>query len=188
LSTPHFGQGILQSCKHSGVVNCNMQPPYRPEPQRAMPAQPPPGAGYVIDQSLARALSALAHGAIAFGFLGVGFLISLAISGVIWLYGRRSPQVRFHSEQAGCYQCSVLLINLVLVVVLGAAGGFWIFNISNGRSDAGLGGLVLVGLILSLLWFVASILFGLFAALMVLLGKDFKYPVIGGYLKRKTDS
>jgi uncharacterized Tic20 family protein len=139
----------------------------------------------VIDQSLARALSALAHGAIAFGFLGVGFLVSLAISGVIWLYGRRSPQVRFHSEQAGCYQCSVLLINLVWVVLLGAAGGFSIFNVFNGRSDWGLGGWVAVGFILFLLWFVASILYGLLAAILVLLGKDFKYPVIGDRFRRE---
>src|SRR5439155_18980109 len=80
----------------------NLQPPV-PTPQR------PPAPSYVIDRSTARALSALAHGAIAFGLLGVGFLVSLAISAAIWLYGRRSPEVRFHSEQAGCYQCSVLL-------------------------------------------------------------------------------
>src|SRR5918911_2564472 len=111
-----------------------MQPPYPPGTRQAMPAQPSPGPGYVIDQSLARALSALAHGAIAFGFLGVGFLVSLAISGVIWLYGKRSPQVRFHSEQAGCYQCSVLLINILFVTILGIAGGFSLFNIFQHRS------------------------------------------------------
>ena len=152
-----------------------------------MPARPSPapGPGYVIDQSLARALSALAHGAIAFGFLGVGFLVSLAISGVIWLYGRRSPQVRFHSEQAGCYQCSVLLINLVWVVLLGAASGFWIFNGFNGRGDRVLGGWVAVGFILWVLWFAGSILYGLLAAILVLLGKDFKYPVIGDRFRRE---
>src|SRR5437868_421691 len=141
-----------------------MQSPYPPETRQAMPAQAPPGPGYVIDRSLARALSALAHGAIAFGFLGVGFLLSLAISGVIWLYGRRNPQVRFHSEQAGCYQCSVLLINLVWILLLGAAGGFSIFSVINQRSDWGLGGWVAVGFILWLLWFVSSILYGLVAA------------------------
>jgi uncharacterized Tic20 family protein len=156
-----------------------MQPSYRPETQQGIQPQPSQGPGYVIDQSLARALSALAHGAIVFGFLGVGFLVTLAISGVIWLYGRRSPQVRFHSEQAGCYQCSVLLINLVFLVVLGAAGGFSIFNLWNGRSDGGLSGWVGVGLVLFLLWFAGSILYGLLAAVMVLAGKDFKYPIIG---------
>ncbi|MFL5732649.1 MAG: DUF4870 domain-containing protein [Chloroflexia bacterium] len=163
-------------------------PPYRPETRQVQPAQPPRLArpGRVIDEGTARTLSALAHGALAFGFLGVGFLLSLAITGVIWLYGRRSPQVRFHSEQAGCYQCSVLLINLVLVVGLGAAGGLSLFDIAHGRPDGGLGGLVLLGLVLFLLWFAASILYGLFAALMVLVGKEFKYPIIGARLTRKT--
>src|SRR5438105_9052574 len=125
------------------------------------PQQPPaPAPIRVIDQSAARVLSALAHGAIAFGFFGIGFLASLAISGIIWLYGRRSPQVRFHSEQAGCYQCSVLLINLALVALLGAAGGVSIFSLIKGGSDFGLSGWVLLGLILFLIWFVASILYG----------------------------
>src|SRR5437868_13995251 len=127
-----------------------------------------------IDKSAARVLSAAAHAAIAFGLFGIGFLLSLAISGVIWLYGRRSPQVRFHSEQAGCYQCSVLLINLVFVTFLGAAGGFSIFSSLNGRSDGGLGGLVIAGIVVFLAWFFLSILAGLVAAILVLLGKDFK--------------
>ena len=139
----------------------------------------------MIDRSTARALSALAHGAIAFGLLGVGFLVSLAISAAIWLYGRRSPEVRFHSEQAGCYQCSVLLINLVWIVLLGVAGGFSIFSVINRRSDWGLEGWVAVGFILWLLWFVGSILYGLVAATLVLLGKDFKYPVIGNRFRRE---
>src|SRR5438477_9687229 len=143
-----------------------MQPPYPPETRQVVPAQPSPGPGYVIDQSLARALSALAHGAIAFGLLGVGFLLSLAISGVIWVYGRRSPQVRFHSEQAGCYQCSVLLINVLFVLFLGITGGFSIFSVFKGQSDWGAGWATGLGLILFALWFAGSILYGIIAALM----------------------
>lgn len=163
-----------------------MQPPYRPETPQALQVTPSPDPGYVIDQGLARALSALAHGAILFGLLGVTLPLALAISGVIWLYGRRSPQVKFHSEQAGCYQCSVLLINLLIVVVLGAVSGVSIFNVITGRGDNGLGGLFFTGLYLFLVWFVISILFGLVAAVAVLLGKDFKYPIISGFVKRKT--
>ena len=151
-----------------------------------MPAQPSPGPSYVIDQSLARALSALAHGAIAFGLLGVGFLLSLAISGVIWLYGRRSPQVRFHSEQAGCYQCSVLIINFALITILGATTGFSLFNLLQGRSDWGMGGVSIVGLFLFVVWFVGTIVYGIVGAVMVLLGKKFKYPIIGDRFEPKT--
>ena len=125
----------------------------------------------------------MAHGAIAFGFFVIGFLASLAIAGIIWLYGRRSPQVRFHSEQAGCYQCSVLLINIVFVVILGTTGGFSLFNALQGRSDWVMGRGFVIGLILFFLWFLASIAYGIVAAIMVLLGKSFKYPIIGNRIR-----
>lgn len=160
-----------------------MQPPHanRPDYRVQQPATPTPAR--VIDKSAARVLSALAHGAIAFGLFGITFPLALAISGVIWLYGRRSPQVRFHSEQAGCYQCSVLLINVLFVLLLGAAGGFSLFNYLQGRSDWNVGHGVIVGFILFVVWFVATILYGIFAAVMVLLGKPFKYPIIGDRIR-----
>jgi hypothetical protein len=159
--------------------------PYKREPYSPQyRAKPIPAAGVVVDRSTERVLSALAHGAIAFGFFGIGFLISLTISGVIWLYSRRSPQVRFHSEQAGCYQCSVFVINVVAVLALGVAGGFSVFQVFQHRSDWGLGPGVLIGLIAFGVWFVGTILYGLVAAGMVLLGKPFKYPIIGDRFAR----
>src|SRR5205814_9713334 len=125
----------------------------------------PPSRAPIIGQGAARALSALAHGAIAFGFLGVGFIASLAISGIVWLYGRRSPEVRFHSEQAGCYQCSVILINLLLLVILGTLGGFSFFSVVlRGQSDWGASWGFLAALIIFVLWFLGSIAYGLIAA------------------------
>src|SRR5438132_14414795 len=150
--------------------------------------QPPSSRTPLIDQGAARALSALAHGAIVFGFLGLGFIASLAISGVIWLYGRRSPEVRFHSEQAGCYQCSVLLINVLFVVILGTLGGLSFFSAARGQSDWGASWGFLVGLLLFLVWFVVSLVSGLIAAAMVLAGRPFQYPVIGDRFRRETDS
>ncbi len=141
--------------------------------------EPIEAAGQVVDRSAERLLSAAAHGAIAFGFLGVSLLLSLAISGVIWLYGKRSPTVRFHSEQAGCYQCSVLLINTAWVVALGIGGGFSLFSWLQGKSDLGISSGVAWGLVLFALWFACSILYGIYAAIRVLLGKPFKYPIIG---------
>ncbi|MDQ3930862.1 MAG: DUF4870 domain-containing protein [Chloroflexota bacterium] len=138
----------------------------------------------VVDRSADRVLSAVAHGAIVFGLFGVSFLITLAISGVIWLYSRRSSEVRFHSGQAGCYQCSVLLINVLLVTVAAVTGVFSIFSLSRGQSDWGAGWGSLIGLTLFILWFGGSILYGLFAAVMVLLGKEFKYPIIGDRFER----
>ncbi len=137
------------------------------------------------DRSAERALSALAHGAIAFGLFGVTFIVTLAITGIIWLYSRRSPEVRFHASQAGLYQCSVLLINLLFIVVLGVGGGFSLMNIVQGNGSD-LARWVLWGLIVFVVWFFASILYGLYAAVMVLLGKRFKYPFIGDRYEKKV--
>lgn len=155
-----------------GEPTRQIQPPVQyPEPVQI--------AGQVMDRGAERMLSAAAHGAIAFGFMGISFLISLAISGVIWLYGTRSPQVRFHSEQAGCYQCAVLLINIAWVVALGVGGGFSLFSWVQGKGDFGVSSGVGWGLVLFGIWFVLSILYGIYAAVRVLLGKPFKYPIIG---------
>jgi uncharacterized Tic20 family protein len=142
----------------------------------------------VADRGAERVLSAAAHGAIAFGLFGITFLMSLVVTGVIWLYSRRSPRVRFHAEQAGCYQCLVILVNLVLVAITGASWGFAIFKLFQGdrewASSLGTGGLV--GLVLFAAWFLASILYGVYAAILVLLGREFKYPIIGDRFKRET--
>lgn len=158
-----------------------MPPPPRQEPP-SPPIVPP-----VIDQSASRALAALAHGAIAFGFFGIGFIMSLAIAGVIWLYSKRSPEVRFHSEQAGCYQCCVLLVNAIFVLVLGTMGGFSLFSIIfEGRSLSTLNTGLLIGLVLFAFWFLLSILYGIIAAVLVLMGVRFKYPIIGDRFEKKA--
>lgn len=151
-----------------------MQPPYRPIQTTTQ----------IADKSAERALSALAHGAIAFGIFGFTFFISLAISAAIWLYSRRSPEVRFHAAQAGCYQCSVFLINVVFLLVLFVGGGFSLVNFLQGKGDTG--GWVIWGFIIFIAWFIASILYGLFAAVMVLLGKRFKYPLIGDRFEKRV--
>ncbi len=160
-----------------------MQSTYRP-PQPNQTQQLAP-AMQIADKSTERALSALAHGAIAFGFFGIGLLMSLAIAGVIWLYSKRSPEVRFHSEQAGCYQCLVLLINIVGVTVLGVGGGFAIVQIARGEGGS-LAGWVIIGLGVFAVWFFASIIYGLVGAVMVLMGKRFKYLIIGGKFERRA--
>lgn len=155
------------------------QPTYGPRENR------PPPAGQAIDQGTERLLAAVAHGAIIFGFLGVSFLISLAITAVIWLYSRRSPYVRFHSDQAGCYQCSVIIINVVVVTLLAVYGGFAIFGAIRGEVEWSAIGPVAWGFLLFLLWFAASIIYGAIGAVIVLLGGSFKYPLIGDwFLKR----
>jgi uncharacterized Tic20 family protein len=166
-----------------------MYPTYPQQPQP--PQQPPelPPIVEVADKGAERTLSVLAHGAIAFGFFGIGFVVSLLISGIIWLYSKRSPEVRFHSEQAGCYQCSVLVINIIFVAVLALAGGFSIFSGVQGQNDWGSGWVFFLGLILFLIWFAGTIIYGIVGAVMVLMGRPFKYIIIGNRyerVKRKT--
>ncbi len=132
-----------------------------------------------------RGLSALAHGAIAFGIFGVTFPVALGVSAFLWLYSKRSPEVRFHAEQAGCYQCSVLIVNALFVIVLGLTGGFAIFEAFQGRPWQ-MGPLLMVGFILFGVWFVGSIVYGVIGALTVLRGREFKYPMIGDWAKRRA--
>src|SRR5437867_739718 len=63
---------------------------------------PPPGAAPTPagPATQDRVLAALAHGAILFGFLGIGFLLALGINLVIWIASRRSPYVAYHARQA----------------------------------------------------------------------------------------
>jgi uncharacterized membrane protein len=116
---------------------------------------------------------------------GISFLISIVITGVIWLYAKRSPEVRFHAEQAGCYQCSVLMFNFACVSILGAGGGFSIWSIIRGEGGS-IAGWVIIGSCLFLIWFFLSILYGVIAALFVLAGKRFKYPIIGNRFERRV--
>jgi hypothetical protein len=145
-----------------------------------------------------RALAATAHAAIGFGLLGVGFLLGLAISVVIWLVGHRSRYVAVHAEQAGWYQLAVLVLNVLL-------GATWLVTLvlvlGNTLGIAGLLGLpsweaslpvqLTIGLILALalplyvVWFVATIALGVYGALMVSAGKPFWYPVIGPWVRRR---
>ena len=132
-----------------------------------------------------RALAAAAHAAIAFGFLGIGFLLSLAITGVIWLVSLKSPYVREQADRAGRYQIFILLANL-LVVLLWAIG-LGVFVYLGGWEGWGSGGwrtvawallglALLIAVPVFLVWYVGTILYGLYAALRVLAGDDFRYP------------
>lgn len=142
-----------------------------------------------------RLLAAAAHAAIAFGLLGIGFLASLAISGVIWVISRHSPHVARHAEQAGAYQLFVLIAN-VLVVIAWAALSVALFGrvVLFPPSDAsGIEQtlapvamlLWLLAVPLFALWYVGSIALGVIGAVRVLLGYEFWYPVFGRWAWRK---
>jgi hypothetical protein len=157
------------------------QPSY--EQPRSEPRVTP---GFLADQSAQRVLGALAHGAIALGLFGFTLVASLLVSAVIWVYARRSPEVRFHAEQAGCYQLIVLLVNALFLLGVGTTGGFWIFNLLQGKGPGELGAGVVVGLCLFAVWIAISTAYGIIAAVMVLLGKRFKYVFIGDRFEKRV--
>ena len=166
--------------------------PYAPAPvAQGEPFQSPPARGYrrgaarVAGRGSERALAVTAHAAIGFGFLGIGFLLALLISGVIWLVGRKSPYVEAHGDRAGRYQLFILLTNLLVVALWASGLGVFIYLGGWGGWAAGgwrallwalLGLALLVAVPVFLAWYVATIVYGLYAALRVLAGDDFRYP------------
>ncbi len=134
----------------------------------------------------------LAHASIGFGLVGIGFLLGLAINVVIWLRSRRSSYVSIQAEQAGAYQLAIFVINVVLVVVWVAMLVF----VFLGPSEIGEGQLsirqIMAGLWLALIplfaiWYVATIVYGLYAAARVAAGRPFWYPIFGAWAQRRAE-
>lgn len=133
----------------------------------------------VAGQGSERLLAAAAHAALGFGLVGIGFFLSLVITGVIWLSSKRLPFVAEHADRAGRYQLFVFLAN-VLIVVSGIAV-FLILDTQGWWASGGLRAAVLLLVLLGTafvfgVWYFASIFYGLYAALRVLGGHDFSYP------------
>jgi uncharacterized Tic20 family protein len=139
-----------------------------------------------VDQRIA----AVAHLSIGFGIVvGVGFLLGLAINLVIWLRSRRSTFVELHAEQAGAYQLIVLLTNLLIAaiwigVVVMEMGDpdFWSFNMTPRHVLTGLWCALIP---LQLAWYFGTIVYGLYAGVLVAAGRDFTYPIIGRRIRQR---
>jgi hypothetical protein len=145
-------------------------------------------------QGSERALAATAHGAIAFGFVGIGFILSLVITGIIWVVSWKSTYVREQSDRAGRYQIFVLLVNILAIGlwVLGLALLLWL----TGWRFFGFGGgdpqvarslpitlliildllLLIVAVPIIIVWYFGSIIYGVYGAARALAGHDFHYP------------
>lgn len=147
----------------------------------------------VAGQGSERFLAAVAHGAIAFGLAGIGFLLSLAITGVVWLVSKKSPYVREQSDRAGRYQIFVVLANILLIAlwIIGFALLIYLTN-WQGWGNGGWQGwrqldwrwllivldffALLIAFPLIIAWFFGTIIYGVYAATHALRGDDFHYP------------
>lgn len=141
-----------------------------------------------------RALAAVSHGAIAFGFVGIGFILSLVITAIIWLASKKSPYLQEQSDRAGRYQIYVLVMNIVVIAIwilgllllgylLGWRGDLWGGGATQ-VNDLGPrwiivvidGLLLLVAIPIFAIWYVGTILYGIYGAYRSLRGHDFHYP------------
>ena len=140
----------------------------------------------VAGQGSERVLAVAAHAAIGFGILGIGFVLSLLITGVIWLASKRSPYVQAHADRAGRYQLFVLLVNILGGALLVVGLGLILYlDLWRGWDDIGgwravvvaLDGLaLLIAVPVFAAWYFGTIFYGLYAAVRVLGGHDFHYP------------
>jgi hypothetical protein len=80
----------------------------------------------------------------------------------------------------------VLLINILVIAILAVSGGLAIFRAFRGETAWSDLGPVGWGFLLFVVWFVVTIIVGVFGAIMVLLGKPFKYPFIGDWFLKRT--
>lgn len=171
-------------------------------PERARPTDPGPPAirrepwttfaRHKLMSHVDRRIAAVSHLSIAFGILiGVGFMLGIAINLVIWLRSKRSTFVEFHAEQAGVYQLVVLLSNALII-------GIWVGGIVMlmGDSELGAGQLsvrqILMGMWCALLplqaaWFLGTIVYGVYGGLLIAAGRDFSYPIIGPWARRRIE-
>jgi uncharacterized Tic20 family protein len=169
-----------------------------PTPPRALQPPTPMPAPARPPRPDERLLAAIAHLGIIFGFLGIGFVLGLAISGVIWLLGKRSRWIEVHAEQAGLYQLLVFVLNILVgaglvvaaVLMLGDALGIaGLFGLPSWRTGRGTQALEALGLgvagLLFAAWYVGTILLGIYAAVRVLAGRPFWYPLIGPWVRRR---
>ncbi len=147
--------------------------------QGSLPTGTPPPTAHE------RATAAMAHGAIAFGLFGVGFLITIVVNIYFWYASRNSPYIRRQVEQAGCFQVIVMLVDFLLVAGAGVLFGYLLGAPLLGRqllpkgSEVWFWLLFLILLISFVIFFFGTIAYGLYAASRAAQGAEFRYHIFG---------
>ncbi len=144
--------------------------------------------------------AALAHASVALALIlgsagGIGAFIGPAVALAMYLgYRERSRFVAFHALQASVYQVTGILLYVVIAAIM-ATGVASAWTVS-GLLSAVLIGFLLMPLALLLTIFMVALLvgmplawlgYGLYAAYQVYQGRDFRYWMIGDWLKLKQE-
>jgi uncharacterized Tic20 family protein len=132
-----------------------------------------------------RLLAALAHGAVA--TQGIGILVGV----VVYVNQRgKSRYAAFQGLQAALFQLANLIITIGLWVVWGILYGLsmiWLIVQADANPDAAPPAIFWIALILMVIPLIHMVLvglYGLWGAVRTWQGRDFKYPLIGGWLEK----
>lgn len=123
-----------------------------------------------------RTIAALTHLLIIVPLWGILF------AGIIWLnFKERSREVVFHAQQAIFFQCILLLIFLIGAV-------FSLFSELIKVFNQKLAQIMIKGNIwLLIICFAIYAAICIYAALLIIFGKDFNYPYVGKKLRRSME-
>ncbi len=123
-----------------------------------------------------RTVAALVHLFIILPLWGILF------AGIVWLnFKERSREVVFHSLQAIFFQCVILIIFLIYLVFRLFCKLIEVFN--QNLADLFIMGNRVLLMVCGLIYIILCI----YAAVRVILGKDFKYPYVGRKLHKITE-
>lgn len=132
-----------------------------------------------------RLMAALSHGSVILSFFGP------IVPALVWTFQRRkSPYVAFHALQAIGYQMLTFWVGMaayLLVALLGAVLVIPLIALAgNGASDFEMTPFAVQGsmFLFMFVFMGAYLLFGIAGAVLCLLGKDFKYPILGKRLEK----
>lgn len=127
-----------------------------------------------------RILAALAHAAIMVP--SVGLLAPLGI----WITQReKSAWVRFQALQALAYQMSLFVVAALSMCLTFPISMAVMFAMGDNPGNLFFGMVLfyLIPAIIPILMF----LLGLFGGMMTAFGKDFRYPILGGWVRRRIE-
>ena len=132
-----------------------------------------------------RLLAALAHGAVA--TQGIGILVGV----VVYVNQRdKSRYAAFQGLQAALFQLANLIITIGLWVVCGILYGLSMILLivqADANPDAAppaIFWIAMISMVIPLIYMVLVGLYGLWGAVRTWQGRDFKYPLIGGWLEK----